>query len=418
MLLPESDSEAAGVLRMTVGLAALGGLVVFLLALIVRGGIAEVLGDTNLGAVVPFLGLSMAMLGVWQGLSYWANRHGHFRRIAGSMVVQQATVAVVTLSLGLGLHRSAGLIAGTIAGQVAAVLVLGRQIWRDDCGLFRGVTPTQMRLLARRFYRFPLYNLPYGILTTASVRMPVLLLTVFGALAAAGFVGFGRMVIFVPITLVSASLGRVYFRTASANFGTQRLERLTIRLLEMMALVGPPAFALLFVWAPEIFAIVFGAKWREAGELARLLIPGAFCFLFTSWPERLFEVAQRQSLALGIQVVCDTVTILSVASLLARGATPWTAMLVYGVLSVIYSILYLWGIFLAGRFSSAGYFRILALAAFGMVGTAGLIAAVRGMFPVSIASFLGSVGIVCLIYGGLWLAKGEEWRSLMLESES
>lgn len=413
ILLPEQDDEAASVLGLTLILALSIGTVLALAAHGARAGIAELLGAPTLMPWAFLLGLSAAALGIWQALSYWANRRGQYPRIAGSQILQQSGAGVTTLGLGLAMRFPSGLILGTVAGQVVADMALGLQLWREERGWFLGITRRGIWEAARRFYRFPLFNLPYSILTTSSVRIPVLLLTAFGALSAAGFVGFSRMVVYAPITFVSASLGRVYFREASAQFGTPALERLTTGLLSEMTYVGSPAFAFLMVWAPDLFALVFGPTWREAGEFTRLLTPAAFGFLFTSWPERIYEVAQRQSLSLRIQAICDAVTVATVAGLLATGVPVWWAILVYGVLSLGYNMVYLWGVFRVGGFPWKAYQRTLAQAAAGLAAGAAAMILVRWTVPGPLLGMAVSVVLLLLVYGWLWRSRGAEWRGLL-----
>ena len=413
VLLPDTDEDAAGVLCLALTLALAGSAGLAMLAWAFREAMTSLVGPRFPPSGILLLCASAAMLGSWQAMSYWANRRRNYRRIAASSIVQQVAAGAAIVGLGVGLHSPTGLIAGTMFGQGIACLTLGVQIWREDHAFFTQVTARGVRQAAVRFYRFPLFNLPYSILTTASVRVPVLLLTAFQSLVAAGYVGFSRSVLFAPVTFVSASIGRVYYRAAASGLGSARLERLTFTLLDLMARAGPGGFALLFVWTPEIFAGVFGAEWRAAGELARPLIPGAFGFLFTSWPERIFEVAQRQSLSLRIQLVCDGVTVVVVASLLAAGLPPLQAMIAYGVLATLYNIAYLWGVFRAGGFAMAGFFQTLRIAGLTFLVAVAIMMAVRAAAGPTGAGFLVSGGLLLAWYAWLWRTRGRQWRHLI-----
>ena len=90
--------------------------------------------------------------------------------------------------------------------------------------------------------------------------------------AAAGFWGLALRYLKAPATLVGGAVSQaLYPRLANAQpADAQRAVR------QIMALLGAMAVALMLVLmsaGPWLFLRIFGAQWREAGELARALAP-------------------------------------------------------------------------------------------------------------------------------------------------
>ena len=126
-----------------------------------------------------------------------------------------------------------------------------------------------------------------------------------------------------------------------------------------IAELATPAFVFLTMWSPDVFSYFFGSTWHEAGRFASVLMPVSLLFLFTSWPERIYEVAQKQQLSLVIQVFYDIVRICIVWAMLDKGATPFYCIAVYSALSCLYHLTYLVGLFHVAGFRIKGLMKVI-----------------------------------------------------------
>ena len=73
-------------------------------------------------------------------------------------------------------------------------------------------------------------------------------------------------------------------------------------LFQLLTQIGFPIILLVGVSAPEMFHIVFGSNWKEAGEMAMFLAPWLALVFITSPLSSLPFVVQRQSQEFGLQV--------------------------------------------------------------------------------------------------------------------
>jgi O-antigen/teichoic acid export membrane protein len=129
-----------------------------------------------------------------------------------------------------------------------------------------------------------------------------------------------------------------------------------MRLMVSIAEIFTLPFVFLAVWAPELFAYVFGSEWRTAGQYASLLVPPTFCLLFTSWPERIYEVAQKQHVSFLIQVGFDSVRVAFIWTLLHLEAPPCFCVLVSSLIACVSNLVYLIGIFKIAGFRLYGLY--------------------------------------------------------------
>jgi O-antigen/teichoic acid export membrane protein len=129
-----------------------------------------------------------------------------------------------------------------------------------------------MAQLAREYRDFPQYSATMNVMNACSLGLPVLLLTHFYGTPAAGAYAFGIRSIQTPMSLVTGALRQVLFQRASEihNEGGRLLPVFLKVTAGMFALTLLPSLVFV-VWAPQIFAWLFGPEWLQAGEFARSL---------------------------------------------------------------------------------------------------------------------------------------------------
>ncbi len=345
VVLPSERRDALAIARGVIFLSAsVCGLAWALLALASStlpqlGALSKIGAWQHLIPIFAF-GIGLASLG-----SFLANRDRSYLRMATAVTTQQAVAAGVAISIGAAHLPVNGLLAGRLAGVFANAAILFREIhsalssYRTDRRLV-----DSFRTLVR-YRQFAFFNLPYSVIGTFSREFVVFSLMFAGAVEAAGSYGLVRSALAAPISFLSASLSQVYYREAAERSATAEFAQLTFRLLLSTSLVMAPALALVFIWGPDIFAVVFGEQWREAGTFAKFLALPTLLSVMTSWPERIFEVRAKQSWSLAIQVGFDILSIGCLVLALKFGATPVVAIGVYAIVQAAYHLTYLSAVF-------------------------------------------------------------------------
>jgi O-antigen/teichoic acid export membrane protein len=115
--------------------------------------------------------------------------------------------------------------------------------------------------------------MPSGLLNSAGLEVPLLLVAALYGDARAGFLGLAVRVIGAPATVVGQAVGQVFTGETGARIrgptgGLAASVRSAVRRLLAVGVV--PTVALVAA-GPALFGLVFGPEWTEAGEFARLL---------------------------------------------------------------------------------------------------------------------------------------------------
>ena len=297
---------------------------------------------------------------VYQALGYWANRRRHYGRMAGSLITQQGGTVGGSVALGLAKTQS-GLIMGRLIGQALPAITMSFQFRRVLYLAFRITSFARIKKCFRQFRQFPLFNVPYSLSGSFGREFTVFALTSFNYTQAAGCFALARMFTYIPAGFLSASLSQVFYKEAAEHIGTPRVEDLTLKLMKSIAAVATPAYVFLMFWAPDGFSLIFGAQWHDAGRYASAYAPAGFLFLFTGWPERIYEVTGKQHISFSVQFISDGLSVFTLLLLLWFGVSPLLSIVGFSLLSCGYQTVYLSLLFRAGGFRQESLVKLAGL---------------------------------------------------------
>ncbi|QOY96619.1 oligosaccharide flippase family protein [Massilia sp. UMI-21] len=263
------------------------------------------------------LGLGTWLTGCMQTTLAFATSHNAFGKAARAKVTTAAIIVASQLALlyaGLGgVGLVLGHLIGTTTGFVTARLLLHPPRapigWRLDA---------EQRAHLVRHQKFWRYSLPSNLLNGAVSQLPLFLIGMRHGALAAGLFALTQRVLSAPVSLIAASVLEVFKRESVREFkehgNCSRTYRHTFKALALLG-TGPALVLLLF--APQLFALVFGERWCAAGELAQLMAP-LFLMNFIASPlSYVFFVAGRQQADLWWQVALFAMTL---AAFLAPGS--------------------------------------------------------------------------------------------------
>ncbi len=303
IVLPRTDGSAANILVLSLSVLLLN---VFLAAL----GVAffgPALGAwTNAPQLTPYLWLlpvGIALAGSYQIFNYWAIRKGEFNLIAQTKIQQSATMAVTQTFFGLIQAGPVGLLIGQIFGQGGGLLRLLRNAWSQDRDLLGRVNTRRILQRARRYRDFPVYLSLAGLMNSAGSQLPLILFSALFSPAVAGLYLLAFRVINRPAGLLSQAIRQVFLSGAAVAKRDGRLASLTYRAYAGLTRTGFAPIIFVGVIAPELFAVLFGPDWAEAGRYVQWMVPWLATSFVASPLTTLNVVLERQRFDLAFQTV-------------------------------------------------------------------------------------------------------------------
>ena len=160
IILPESEEEAVNLLALSlltsVGLSLFTAVVVYLWG----NGIVIFFAVPALAPYLWLIPVAVLLNGVFLALRYWNSRVKRYGRVSIALMTNTLGVTGYRVGAGFaGYATSDSLVFSNVLGSASALLVLGRQIWRDDAERLKSnISWSGILSGARRHYKFPLYN--------------------------------------------------------------------------------------------------------------------------------------------------------------------------------------------------------------------------------------------------------------------
>lgn len=239
-------------------------------ALILLFGRDLLINTFDLGSIeqyIWFLLIGFFGMGLYSMLNYWAIRQRDYARITYTKINQGAGGSVCKILLGILSFGPVGLILGHIVSQIAGITTLARAMWRKERENLKDISLSRMESVAKGYRNFPVFNFPASIVNTVSLQLPPLMLLALYDSQVVGFYALANMLVVLPGSLISGSMGLAYLGEASkmVREGSRELRSLYVRTLKHLSVIAIPLIGIPALCAPFVVPIIFGGVWVEAG---------------------------------------------------------------------------------------------------------------------------------------------------------
>lgn len=304
VMMPNDDRKAFNIVALGSFLSLRFSLFLLVLIIPFHRNFAVLLGDPLIEKWLWFVPLSTIMIGLFQNLSYWANRNKRFGSMAVANVGQSLSNSAVKVSTPGIFANGGGLIVGAIVGQFAGIVLFIRDLIRKDADFLKYISIKEMKEMAREYRFFPRFNMIHNLINNFSANLPVFVIaSKFGA-AEAGIYSFGFLMVYRPVNLVTSSFTQVFSQRVINKYNSGKsiysdVKRLAIKLFQF-ALIP---FILAGFAGPFIFTVIFGEYWAEAGTYMQILLPWIFIVLLSSPFSFLPDMLKRQQTAMWLDVL-------------------------------------------------------------------------------------------------------------------
>ena len=303
IMLPKKDHNALSLLLGSLFFVCLFSVLTTLGVYFLGGPICRLLKAPSLAVLLWLLPVAVLLSGFGMALRYWHTRLGGYGLVAGAQVAAAATQGAGRLGAGLLGHVGAGsLVLTKVVGLVVSAAGLAWGASRYGICLFRQAPYRRTWRLLGRYRKFPLASTWSALLNSVSAQVPIFLLAALFSEAVVGYYFLARHIVTLPLLLIGRAVAQVFFQRASAARIEGALAPVVRGTHERLVSLGLlPTIVLAFI-GPEMFRLVFGWYWEEAGIYAQILSLWCFCKFVCSPMSMLWVVLERQGLGLVFNV--------------------------------------------------------------------------------------------------------------------
>lgn len=275
IVLPESDLDALGLVRLSVGLSVLMALLAGAGLLLFGDGLLSFLGMESMSGYLLLVPLAMLFSAWYQTAQQWLIRHQRFSLMARVGVFHSFLLNSAKAGIGWFYPLPVVLIFLATVGQALHSVLLGFGALRQGFGVAipdRDTGSYSLKDLCHKYRDFPLYRMPQNFINAATQGLPVLLLASFFGPASAGFYTLASLVMGRPSSLVGKAVSDVFYpRVADGARRGNALSPMILRSTVALILLGVLPFGIVVIFGPSLFSFIFGGEWGVAGEYARWL---------------------------------------------------------------------------------------------------------------------------------------------------
>jgi O-antigen/teichoic acid export membrane protein len=226
------------------------------------------------GRIDQLLSLSLATIGFACGqvfifMALRAKRNSH---VAATKVGQSAVTA--TAQLGLGeLGARFGLSIGHALGWALFIPLVYLQLRRGGLRLTRRML-LAVRSSLRRFAAYPRYVCVNELFDSLSQQIPLILIATLISIETLGHYSFSYRLMAGPSALLGQAVSQSFLqRIGGGLFDPVAIRALLLRVWRTLLLLAIVPFGIMGIWGEEIFVLLFGTNWAEAGRISAASTP-------------------------------------------------------------------------------------------------------------------------------------------------
>ena len=300
IVLPKSDEEAANIFGLCMLLVVVVSAITIPLLIILEQPLVQFLKAPQLGQFFWLIPPTLLISGTFLALNYWNTRTKQFKRLSVARISSSFSTTGTQLGAGFLGYTSGGvLIYANIFGQLVSTSVLGIQIMRDHLSFFKqtiswkGMTET-----FRRYSNFPKYDVWSALINQISWQVPVLLLSSFFSTTIVGYYSLGMMMVTLPMSLIGGAIAQVFFQRAAIAQHEGSLAIIFEDAYSFLIKISLFPLLLLTFIGQDLFILIFGPSWGEAGFYIQILSVWAVFFFISSPISAILSIAGKQKTGL------------------------------------------------------------------------------------------------------------------------
>lgn len=322
-LVSAPDEDVVGLTTLTIRCIATLTVPVSLLAFLMIK--LDLLGFGNLSpwAVISIM-LSLVVTELFMVFRYVVLRHGNYGTLTTATVHQSIARIVGQILLGLMGGGWWGLTLGDSLGRVSGISRLWRSVEFQLRDLGNCWNWNVLRPVVSKYRDFAKYSAPGAIIDSLSSQIVAPLLAAQYGIAVAGQYGIISRLVILPVTLIGSSVADVFHQrlSESTRSNPQSVMKLFLAVASILFVLGVCIAATILWLSHDVWTIVLGDQWVDAGLYAEAIAPRAAVLMIVSPLSRLVLVfgGQKSKLWFNIFNVGIVVVAMEVAKYLEWGA--------------------------------------------------------------------------------------------------
>jgi lipopolysaccharide exporter len=304
IMLPEDDHDAVNIIFLSLSIAIALSLITLIPIIFFNHQIANVFHHPELAPYLFWIPPAIFLTGCFQVFTYWTSRKRKYKLLSAGNVTQGVSYCSSAVALGFASFGAEGLIFSSVLSQFLSSAAIGIPSYFEIKSSLKEINQSRIKKNYSQHKNFALYNTPHALLDSFQNNGIIFIITYYFSSAIIGLYAFTFRVLKAPVNLFGSAMYQVFYQRVTKEFHSgENLQKLITDMYKRLALIGFPFFFTLFFFTPQIFSMVFGSKWYDAGVIGQILIPWIFLNFLASPVSCITLVVGKQKAAFLITIV-------------------------------------------------------------------------------------------------------------------
>ena len=269
--------------------------------------------NTKAGQLVCLIPIFVLLHGTLLSFRYLNIKRKQFKRITSSNILAYICENGYLLSIGfMGNANGLIIIFSQLIASIIRIFILLLGMSRKLSGnLIESLEINKLINVFKRYKNFPIFTLPSNVLSRFSSQLPVILFAIFFSPKAVGLYVFSIRICKLPSNLIGNAIGQVYFQRMT-TMGREKRRINSLLLFEKLIIIGIGQLTVLTIIGKEIFTLLLGASWAQAGVYSQILYLMIFMQFIMIPANYLIIIFEKQYIRLYMNISISVIVILSI----------------------------------------------------------------------------------------------------------
>ena len=297
IMLPKHDKDAINIVILSIIIASFISLFSFIIFFIFNTDIANFLGNKDVANWLYFIPATVFVSGLYQSFNYWNNRKKHYKKLANGKMLQSSTTAVTNITMGVSHLNTAGLILGSLVGQIISTWYIGKTAFIDKKEILKYVNKLKIIALSKKYIKFPTWNLFASFIHISRQNIIIIFLAKYFLSSTLGFYYFAEKLLRAPSNVLISAFSDVYYQRLSKVVSHEEMYALSIAYVKKMIMILTIPYLILLLSLKTLVPIIFGETWNEVYIYLYILSAPIFFNVVTAHFSKIFIIINKQEVS-------------------------------------------------------------------------------------------------------------------------
>lgn len=208
-----------------------------------------------------------------QVCQYVLNRSDRYAGLSIIKTIRSISTGAIHVTGEYVFPISSTLIIGKAIGNIIAFFL---SIWFVVKNKLIEIKPRKYKFkyILSKYNKYYSINSFHALFNTISANLLPLLFVGLFTVKEVGYYGLSARVCYLPIAVISHAIFQFFSREFAKKIEAgEPTKNMFVRAIHNLLLVSIPPFIFLILFGPQLFGIIFGENWTEAGRYAQILAP-------------------------------------------------------------------------------------------------------------------------------------------------